>query len=69
MKFVKYHKPKIIILENVRALISHDKGNTLNKIINDIKKENYHIVYDVLNCSDYGVPQMRKRLFIIAVKN
>ena len=69
MKFVKYHKPKIIILENVRALISHDKGNTLNKIINDIKKENYHIVYDVLNCSDYGVPQMRKRLFIIAVKH
>lgn len=68
MKFVKYHKPKIIILENVRALISHDNGNTLNKIINDIKKENYHIVYDVLNCSDYGIPQMRKRLFIIAVK-
>ena len=69
MKFVEYHKPKIIILENVQGLLSHDKGNTFKKIRSDIEKENYIITYKILKCSDYGLPQMRKRLFIIGVKN
>ena len=67
MKFIKYHKPKIIILENVQALLNHDNGNTFKKIYDDIKKENYDIAYKLLKCSDYGIPQMRKRLFIIGV--
>ena len=67
MKFVKYHKPKIIILENVQALLKHDDGKTFKKIYDDIEKENYEVVYKVLTCSDYGIPQMRKRLFIIGV--
>ena len=69
MKFVKYHKPKVIILENVQALLSHDKGKTFEKIKTDIEAEQYNIAYKVLKCSDYGIPQMRKRLFIIAVRS
>lgn len=69
MKFVKFHKPKIIVLENVKALLNHDNGNTFNRIKNELTNENYDVVHEVLTCSDYGIPQMRKRLFIIGVRN
>ena len=69
MRFVEYHKPKIIIFENVQGLLNHDKGKTFERIKSDIEKANYKITYKVLKCSDYGLPQMRKRLFIIGVKN
>jgi DNA (cytosine-5)-methyltransferase 1 len=69
MKFVNYHKPKIIILENVSGLLKHDGGNTFQRIKNEIEIANYTITYKVLVCSEYGIPQMRKRLFIIGVRN
>jgi DNA (cytosine-5)-methyltransferase 1 len=69
MKFVQYHKPKIIILENVQGLLNHDKGNTFTIIKNEIQNLDYSITYKILKCSDYGIPQMRKRLFIIGVRN
>jgi DNA (cytosine-5)-methyltransferase 1 len=68
MKFVKYHKPKVIILENVQGLLNHDSGNTFKKIETDIKSADYNTTYKVIKCSDYGIPQMRKRLFIIGVR-
>jgi len=69
MKFVEYHKPKIIILENVQGLLNHDKGKTFNKIKNEIELVNYKITYKIIKCSDYGLPQMRKRLIIIGIRN
>jgi DNA (cytosine-5)-methyltransferase 1 len=68
MKFVNYHKPKVIIIENVQGLVSHDKGKTIKKIETEINKANYDVVYKVLKCSDYGIPQMRKRLFVIGIR-
>jgi len=69
MKFVKINSPKIIILENVQALLNHDKGKTFETIINELENEKYNVIYKILKCSDYGIPQMRKRLFIIGFKN
>lgn len=69
MRFVKTNIPKIVILENVQALLNHDKGKSFAKIKEDLEKEGYIIVYKVLKCSDYGIQQMRKRLFIIGFKN
>jgi len=69
MRFVKINAPKIVILENVQALLNHDKGKSFSKITQDLKGEGYDVVYKVLKCSDYGIPQMRKRLFIVAFKN
>ncbi len=69
MKFVNYHKPKIIILENVQGLLTHDKGKTFEKIKENIEKANYSITHKIIKCSDYGIPQMRKRLIIIGIKN
>ena len=69
MRFVKTNVPKIVILENVQALLNHDKGQSFIKIKTELENQGYNIVYKVLKCSDYGIPQMRKRLFIIGFKN
>jgi DNA (cytosine-5)-methyltransferase 1 len=69
MKFVKYHNPPIVLLENVQGLLNHNEGKSFKKIKDDIEKENYKVYYKVLTCSDYGIPQMRKRLFLFCVKN
>jgi len=68
MKFVEYHKPKLIILENVQGLLHHDDGRTMERITSDIQQANYAITYNVIKCSDYGLPQMRRRLFIVGVR-
>ena len=69
MKFVRAKHPKIIILENVRALLAHDKGNTFKRISEELVGAGYVLTHKVLTCSDYGLPQMRKRLFIVAVSS
>jgi len=69
MRFVKLNVPKIVILENVQALLNHDGGKSFAKIKTELEDENYKVVFKVLKCSDYGIPQMRKRLFIVGFKN
>ena len=69
MKFVEYHKPKIIILENVQGLLNHDGGETFERIKHNIESLNYTITYKVIKCSDYGLPQMRRRLFIVGIRD
>ena len=60
--------PKMFIIENVQGLVTHDKGNTLNFIMDEINKLNrYDVKYKVLNSNDYSVPQNRKRLIIVGV--
>lgn len=61
-------QPKIFIFENVKGLLSMDKGNLLKEIISEFKKLNYDVKYKVLNAMDYGVPQSRERVFIVGVK-
>lgn len=61
-------KPKIFILENVKGLISHDKGNTFKVIKEYLSKlTNYNIYYDIYNTLDYGLPQNRERIYIIGL--
>lgn len=69
MKFAKINSPNIVILENVQGLLNHNKGKTFDTIKKELEKEKYEVIYKVLKCSDYGIPQMRKRLFIIGFKN
>lgn len=67
---LKETNPKICIIENVEGLVRHDKGRTLNTIISVLEKElNYHVQYQVLNATDYGVAQKRKRMFLVGTKN
>lgn len=63
-------KPKIIFLENVKNLVGHDNGNTFKVILNCLKRENYHVKYQVLNAMHYGnIPQNRERIYIVAFKD
>ena len=66
---VKVAKPKIVFLENVTNLVRIDKGNTLKTIFLELEKNGYHVYYDILDSSDFGVPQARKRLYIVAIDN
>lgn len=69
MRIVQHHKPIVIILENVSALLKHDQGRTFGRMKNMLEEERYKIAFKVLKCDDYGIPQMRKRLFIVCVRN
>lgn len=63
-------KPKAIILENVRALRTHDKGRTLKTIRRILEKDLGYKVFDmVLNSADYGVPQTRNRVYLVCFAN
>lgn len=58
--------PRVLFLENVRGLKTHDKGNTLKVILATLEELGYAYSFDVLNAKYFGVPQNRERLFIIA---
>ena len=71
LKVIKEKQPKYFILENVKGLVSNDKGRTFRIIIkklSTLEKYGYIIKYKVLNTRDYGIPQNRERLFIVGTK-
>lgn len=68
-RIVKHHKPKILFLENVKNFVKHDKGNTLNTVKNTLQDLNYSINYKILNTRNFGLPQNRERVYIIAFNN
>ena len=59
-------KPKAILLENVAGLVSHDGGRTLTTILESLEEIGYRAQYRVLDAALYGVPQHRKRIYIVA---
>ncbi len=65
VKIIRHHKPKIVFLENVKGLKSHDKGRTYKTIENTLEGMGYNIYSKVLNAKDFGVPQNRERIYII----
>ena len=65
-EIIKKHKPKAIFLENVKGLRSHDKGKTLETILNVLRNDlGYHVFTKIINSKDFGVPQSRERIFIV----
>jgi len=65
-RIAKYHKPKVIFLENVKGFKNHDKGNTFNVVKKTLEDMKYKVFADVLNAKNFGVPQNRERIYIIA---
>lgn len=59
-------KPKVILLENVKGLLTKRHESTLKKIISELETIGYFVDYKLLNSSDYGIPQNRERVWIIA---
>ena len=68
-RIAKSKKPKVLLGENVKGLISHDKGRTLNTIIQTLCDIGYTVDFEVLNSKYFGVPQNRERIFIIAIRD
>ena len=62
-------QPTVIVLENVKHLIHHDKGRTFKVILKALKDLGYNVTHKLLNAKDFGLPQNRERIFIIASKN
>lgn len=60
------HQTKVVVLENVKNLKHHDGGNTLKRIIRELEEIGYSCSYEILNSLDFGIPQRRNRIFIVA---
>ena len=65
MRLVKDKKPKFFVGENVKGLLSMQKGKVIQMIVDDFKSLGYKVDYKLLKASDYGVPQNRERVVII----
>lgn len=68
IRFVQRIHPKVIMIENVRGLLTRDNGYAINRIKEILGAEEYNITYQVLDASEYGVPQNRKRAIIVGIR-
>jgi len=66
-RIIKEKKPKVVILENVKNFAKHDNGNTLAVVKNTLNELGYSFNYEVLNASNFGLPQKRERVFMVAI--
>lgn len=64
-RILEIKKPKYFILENVKNLVTHDKGNTMFVILKSLSELGYAVSYEVLNARNFGLPQNRERTIII----
>lgn len=62
-------KPKVIFCENVKGLVGHDKGRTFRVIMDTFTSLGYKVFFKVLNSKDFGVPQNRERIYLVAFRN
>ena len=68
IKILLETKTPYFILENVKGLINHNKGQTLNTILNELSNAGYYVDYRILNSENYGVPQYRERIYFVGIK-
>jgi len=68
VRAVAYFKPKAFVLENVPNLVSMNKGTVKDSIVHDFEALGYHVQYQILLASDYGVPQNRRRVVFVGLK-
>lgn len=64
-RILKEKKPKAFLLENVKNLLGHDKGNTFKVIHNTLLELGYYVFYTTLKAKDFGLPQNRERIYIV----
>lgn len=65
-KILEFKKPRYVVLENVKNLISHDKGNTFKEIKRRLETLGYHVYFDVFNTADFKLAQKRSRVIVFA---
>lgn len=65
VRILQYHKPKAFLLENVPGILTNNQGKTLNIIIEHLTNLGYRTSYEVLDASNFGLPQKRKRVLFV----
>ena len=65
LRILKYHKPKMFLLENVKGLKSHNRGETLKIIESSLRRLGYNISWKILSSLDFGLPQKRERWYCV----
>ncbi len=68
-RLIKEMQPKVFIYENVYGVLNHDKGKTWEIMQNVFSELGYHIKWQILDAKNYGVPQSRRRLFVVGFRN
>lgn len=69
VRICNLHKPKVVFCENVKGLATHDKGRTFKIIKGTLEELGYTVYEKILNSRDFGVPQNRERIYIVAFRN
>ena len=69
VRICEYHKPMVIFCENVKGLVMHDKGRTFHVIRQAFRDIGYQVFWKVLNSKDFGVPQNRERIYVVAFRD
>ena len=67
-RLVAHHQPTALLLENVKGLVSHDRGNTFAIIQERLDDLGYWVNAKVLNAKDFGLPQNRERIYIVCLR-
>lgn len=68
-RILKVRQPKAFIAENVMGMLYLKKGEIFRRVLEEFSSAGYNLVYSLLNAADYGVPQTRKRVFIVGIRN
>jgi len=66
VRIIEWHQPQVIFLENVKNLVRHDQGKTFNIVIETLESLGYQVFHQIFNASDFGLPQNRQRIYIVA---
>ncbi|MDQ8185751.1 DNA (cytosine-5-)-methyltransferase [Pelagicoccus sp. SDUM812002] len=61
-------KPNYFLLENVKGLMSHNKGETLKQILIELRSAGYKVTWKLVSSQDYGIPQMRERVYFVGIR-
>jgi DNA (cytosine-5)-methyltransferase 1 len=69
LRVLSTKKPKFFVAENVKGILSLEKGAVFDMILSDFSKAGYKVEYQVLNAANFGVPQKRERVIIIGIRN
>ncbi len=69
VRILKERKPSVFIAENVKGILSANKGQAFPLILESFKQAGYNVTFKLLNSSDYGVPQKRERVFIVGIRD
>lgn len=68
-RILSYHKPGVVLLENVKQLTTHDGGYTFKTILRTLSELGYHVKWKVLNALDFGLPQKRERVIMVGFRD